>query len=233
MKKILLFFFILTPLFCSAEQEMNYTVLPNLAYLSTLKVENEIQILEGLLPILIEDFAKDLNLSATPIPFSTAKEAREAAQKGSSPDVSSIDLIGGVYYDENTAQYMEYIYPAIYEDELLVVVPDKVKTKIYSLEDFQKLDVSLTAVVIDDFPLGSWWSQLIKDKNSRWREYVVTDNENYASPLKVEKVDSINEAMALVLKGTHYFVGSNLMLRDFLDRYPKVIHQINGQYIYG
>ncbi|MBN2676024.1 MAG: hypothetical protein JXR30_02095 [Alphaproteobacteria bacterium] len=232
MKNLLAFlFFLFLTTQLSAKDTLNYTVVPHLAHISNVQTEKTNLILSGFLPQLINEFAEEQKLQAQPVEFESIKSALDTAQTGWSEEIKNLDVIGGIYYDENIAEYMTYIYPPIYEDEILVVLPDSNSFKITTINGFNQLDKSLRAVVIKGFPLGPWWQSLTHDKETRWREHVVLKTEEEARPLRVDSVNEIEEAFSYVLKGTHYFVGSNLMVRDFLEKHPQALSKIKGQYV--
>ncbi|MBN1783765.1 MAG: hypothetical protein JW812_02235 [Alphaproteobacteria bacterium] len=231
MKKLGLFWLALglfQPAF--ADGELYYTTLPNLAYLSSIE-SKDIPELKGMLPTLIEDLAKEKKLTTHNIYFENAEDAIESAKVGYGKKAHSLDLIGGIYYDEKIATFMEYIYPPLFEDHLLLVLPTRSSFSLQQLADFRSLDKNLPAVVIEGIALGQWWNDLTKDKNMQWREHVISNTTDEAKPLRVLQVKTIDKAMEEVLNGRGYFVGSGLMVRDYIGRHPEAISQIKGQYI--
>lgn len=213
-----------------ADGELYYTTLPNLAYLSSTK-SKDLPEVQGMLPNLIEDLAKEKKLRPHNIYFDNAEDAIESAKVGYGKKAHSLDLIAGVYYDEKIATFMEYIYPPIFEDHLLLVLPSKSSFSLQQLADFRSLDQNLPAIVIEGIELGPWWNDLTQDKNMQWREHVISNTTDKAKPLRVLKVKTIDKAMEQVLDGRGYFVGSGLMMRDYVARHPEAMSAIKGQYI--
>ncbi len=217
------------------KDKLYYTVMPNMAFLAHIEKssDNGYMNLQGVLPKLIEDIADELNLNAQPIPLRTPYEALTTAERGGSEEINTIDMIAGVYYNERTAKYMTYIHPAIFKDPILTLFPQNIKETIKRPTDFQKLEQKqLKGVTIKGIRLGNWFEDIKKDKTGNWDKLVYQKQEKEAQPLTVETVDTIDDAMIKVMNGTHYFVGSYLMLNDFLKRHPSAIGQIQGGYIY-
>lgn len=233
MKKVIFSLFILTTFSLHADGEIYYTILPNLSYFAGVeqKQDNDLKTFTGAIPQLIEDLMREKNLTPRALPFSSAQEAIDSATTGYGSNTHSLDVLAGVYYDEKIAPYMEYIYPPLFEDSILLVLPKSFNFSLTQLADFQSLDAQLTAVVIEGMNLGAWWESLAKDKQLRWREHVVSKTQNQAKPLHLIQAKTIDDAMILVLKGQAYFVGSGLMMRDYLSRHPNDMSQIIGQYI--
>ncbi|MHA1541136.1 MAG: hypothetical protein ACTSXL_03605 [Alphaproteobacteria bacterium] len=229
MKKIFLLSLIFTKILF-ADGEIFYTVLPQMAYFTTTKIAED-NTAKGMIEKLIEDLAKEKKLSSTFVEFKTGKDAIESAKAGYGSGSSSLDLIGGVYYDEKIAEYMEYIYPPIFEDYLLLILPSESNFELKEIADFKILDKQMPAVVIQGVELGTWWKNLTADKNLEWRDHVVSSTIKNAKPLKVVEVENIDKAIELVVKGKAYFVGSGLMVKDLLARYPKLVKKIKGQFI--
>ncbi len=202
----------LIPFSAFSDGELYYTVVPNMAYLSSGKsVETN-----GAIQNLVENLAKEKKLLTRFVSFKNAKNAIESSKVGYGKEEHSLDLIGGIYYDEKIANFMEYIYPPIFEDYLLLVLPSRSSFSLQQLADFRSLDDDLPAVVIEGVFLGEWWKNLISDNKK---------------PLRVLKVKTINDAMKEVLNGRAYFVGSGLMVRDYLSKNPESFSQIKGQFI--
>jgi polar amino acid transport system substrate-binding protein len=132
----------------------------------------------GAAPTLVETIAKDLGIPLSSKYEGTWAEAQEATREGKA------DMIVGVYYNDDRAQYLDYVRPAFIYDPVVVFVA---KDRKFSFKDQQDL-IGKKGATNKGESYGTAFDAFMKDK------------------LTVTRTDGIDAAFEALLKGNVDYV---------------------------
>ncbi|MGE3529473.1 MAG: substrate-binding periplasmic protein [Methyloceanibacter sp.] len=127
----------------------------------------------GAAPMLVETIAKKLNIPLESKAMGSWADAQAAARDGTA------DMIFGIYYNDERAQYLDYVQPAFMYDDVAVFVP---KGKAFDLKSQDDL-IGKKGVTNEGESYGDAFDAFMKDK------------------LDVTRTNGIEEGFKLLLDG--------------------------------
>jgi polar amino acid transport system substrate-binding protein len=127
----------------------------------------------GAAPLLVEAIGKQLNIPVTSKFTGSWSDAQTAARKG------KVDMIVGVYYNDERATYLDYVHPAFIYDPVVVFVPKGKEFPFQSQDDL----IGKKGVTNKGESYGNEFDAFIKDK------------------LNVARADGIDDAFKDLLAG--------------------------------
>ena len=110
--------------------------------------------IEGAAPLLVGEIAKKLEIPFESLYMGSWAEAQAAAREGKA------DMIIGVYYNDERAQYLEYVQPPFVYDPVQVFVPNDESFEFLGQDDL----IGKKGVANEGESFGTNFDAFIKDK---------------------------------------------------------------------
>ncbi|MDR1691557.1 MAG: hypothetical protein LBR35_01830 [Rickettsiales bacterium] len=202
----LYFLFVCFSLNAQVEMAVNYLAVPNLGALSEISGFSKSLEYKGIIHSMVQRFFNNgILINDGTASYSDLLEGALDGKFENKP----VDIIGGIYYDEKNLKYLMYVPVPVATDNMLIAFKSDLKSTyrgISEVEVLQNSDANL--IIIEGMDLN---------------EIIV--NKTFISFKSME--ECINE----ILENNSVFVGSERMLRNYVEKNPDVKSKIAASHL--